>query len=257
MKILLLLPDGRIHKVQLGSLTRSLREAPLTMTLLAALVPPDLGAELRLVDESIDTVPATETFDLVAISAMTGTSTRAYHWADHFRARGATVVPGGVHVPLRPVRPPLQHRVQDPFGGGFHPHVHCFQGDIRHTAPICWGGGRLLLLGFQGRLGTGEKGAEGGGVWGEIGHGLSLPVAPSMAWSGGKARALTLSWTSSHKGMVKRHGGARMGPPLNPSYFRAFVAGKKPSRTFHTASMSSFSPVKMICRLFLSFRALR
>gem|GEM_PF-6389125 len=40
-------------------------------------------------------------------------------------------------------------------------------------------------------------------------------------------------------------------------YFRAVIAGKNPSRTFHTASMSSFSPAKMICRHFLSFRALR
>ena len=102
MRILLLLPDGRIHKIQLGPLTRSLREAPLTMTLLAALVPPELRAEITLVDESIDTVPAEGAFDLVAISVLTGTSHRAYHWADHFRARGAKVVLGGVHVTLRP-----------------------------------------------------------------------------------------------------------------------------------------------------------
>jgi len=102
MKILLLLPDGRIHKVQIGSLTRSLREAPLTMTLLAALVPAELQAEITLIDESIDRVPADGVFDLVAISVMTGTSHGAYRWADHFRARGAKVVLGGVHVTLRP-----------------------------------------------------------------------------------------------------------------------------------------------------------
>jgi hypothetical protein len=73
MKILLILPDGNIHKVKFGPLTRSLREAPLTMTLLAALVPPELDAQITLADESIDTVPADGTFDLVAISAMTGT----------------------------------------------------------------------------------------------------------------------------------------------------------------------------------------
>lgn len=102
MKILLLMPDGRIHRVRLGPFVRSLREAPLTMTLLAALVPEELNAELRLVDESIDTVPAHEHFDLVAISAMTGTAHRAYHWADHFRARGVPVVLGGVHATLCP-----------------------------------------------------------------------------------------------------------------------------------------------------------
>lgn len=102
MKILLLLPDGRIHKVQLGRFTRSLREAPLTMTLLAALIPEDLHADVVIADESIGRVPADEPFDLVAISAMTGTALRAYHWADHFRARGIPVVLGGVHVTLRP-----------------------------------------------------------------------------------------------------------------------------------------------------------
>jgi len=102
MKLLLLLPDGGIHKIRLGPLTRSMREAPLTLTLLAGLVPPELGAELRLVDESIQAVPLDEPFDLVAISALTGTCARAYQLADHYRARGATVVLGGVHVTLRP-----------------------------------------------------------------------------------------------------------------------------------------------------------
>lgn len=36
-----------------------------------------------------------------------------------------------------------------------------------------------------------------------------------------------------------------------------FFGGKKSSRIFQTASMSSFSPLKMIWRLFLSFRPLR
>lgn len=102
MRILLLLPDGRIHKVRLGSLARSLREAPLTLTLLAALVPEDLPADLVLADESIQAVPGNEPFDLVAISVLTGTASRAYHWADHFRARGIPVVLGGIHVTLRP-----------------------------------------------------------------------------------------------------------------------------------------------------------
>lgn len=102
MKILLLMPDGRIHKVKLGPVTRSLREAPLTMTLLAALVPEELKAEITLADESIGAVPGDGAFDLVAISAMTGTSQGAYRWADHFRARGIPVVLGGVHVTLRP-----------------------------------------------------------------------------------------------------------------------------------------------------------
>jgi radical SAM superfamily enzyme YgiQ (UPF0313 family) len=101
MKLLLLLPDGRIHKIK-GPITRSLREAPLTMTLLAALVPAEVNAEITLADESIDGVPGEGTFDLVAITVMTGTSHGAYRWADHFRARGIPVVLGGVHVTLCP-----------------------------------------------------------------------------------------------------------------------------------------------------------
>lgn len=102
MRILLLLPDGRIHKLKIGPWQTSFREAPLTATMLAALVPPELGADITVVDESVQAVPLRRPFDLVGISCMTGTSTRAYALADHFRARGATVVLGGVHVTLRP-----------------------------------------------------------------------------------------------------------------------------------------------------------
>ena len=102
MKLLLLMPGGQPHKLQVGPWARSFREAPLTLTTLAALVPPELNASLRLVDASIEPVPLREPFDLVAISCMTGTSARAYALADHFRAQGITVVLGGVHVTLRP-----------------------------------------------------------------------------------------------------------------------------------------------------------
>jgi radical SAM superfamily enzyme YgiQ (UPF0313 family) len=102
VRLLLLLPDGRVHRLRLGGFTRSLREAPLTMTLLAALVPPELGVDIRLVDESVDRAPLEERFDVVAISVLTGTSSRAYELADHFRGRGSRVVLGGVHVTLEP-----------------------------------------------------------------------------------------------------------------------------------------------------------
>ncbi len=102
MRILLLLPDGRIHRIRTGRRWRSLREAPLTLTSLAALVPSELGAEIHIVDESIDPVPTAEGFDLVGISVLTGTAARAYDLADRFRASGATVVLGGVHVSLLP-----------------------------------------------------------------------------------------------------------------------------------------------------------
>ena len=96
------MPDGRIHKLKLGPINKSFREAPLTATSLAALVPDELNFDIRIVDESIDRVPIEENFDLVAISCLTGTAVKAYHYADHFRSKGIAVVLGGVHVTLLP-----------------------------------------------------------------------------------------------------------------------------------------------------------
>ncbi len=102
MKILLIMPDANIHKLKAWGLNISFREAPLTLTTLAALVPKDINAQIKLVDESIDNIPYDETFDLVCVSCLTGTATRAYSIADHFRKQGIAVVLGGVHVTLRP-----------------------------------------------------------------------------------------------------------------------------------------------------------
>jgi len=103
MRILLIMPDARIHRLRLGPVQISFREAPLTLTTLAALVPRHLNATVRIVDESVGTrVPLEEPFDLVGISCLTGTAPRAYGLADHFRARGIPVVLGGVHVTLCP-----------------------------------------------------------------------------------------------------------------------------------------------------------
>ncbi len=102
MRLLLLLPDGEIHRVGFGRFRISLREAPLTLTMLAALVPPELEARIRLVDGSVEPIPWNAKADLVGISCLTGTAPRAYRMAARFRARGVPVVLGGVHVTLRP-----------------------------------------------------------------------------------------------------------------------------------------------------------
>lgn len=102
MKLLLLMPNAHIHRLKLGPISISFREAPLTLTTLAALTPNDSGMAITLIDESIQTVPKHEAFDLVAISCLTGTALRAYAWAAHFRQTGATVVLGGIHVTLCP-----------------------------------------------------------------------------------------------------------------------------------------------------------
>jgi len=102
LKILLILADGRIHKIRLASWVRSMREAPLTLTTLAALTPEIEGLSMRLVDESVEPVPMDFEADIVGISAITGNAPRAYELAQHFRNRGATVVLGGVHPTLFP-----------------------------------------------------------------------------------------------------------------------------------------------------------
>src|SRR5574344_1099545 len=101
-RLLILLPDGKIHKASSPFPTFSFREAPLTGTLLAALTPPDLGFDIRLCDASVSRVPYDGRFDLVAISVITGTADEGYRLADHFRASGAKVVIGGVHATLLP-----------------------------------------------------------------------------------------------------------------------------------------------------------
>ncbi|MCU0662117.1 MAG: B12-binding domain-containing radical SAM protein [Myxococcota bacterium] len=102
MKILLITPDAHMHKLYIGPHVRSCREAPLTLTTLAALTGEDPDIEYKLVDESVDLVPLDFPADLVGISVMTGTARRAYALADHFRFRGIKVVLGGVHVSICP-----------------------------------------------------------------------------------------------------------------------------------------------------------
>ena len=100
MHILLIMPDAHMHKLRIGSFVRSMREAPLTLTTLAAMVPPDI--EVKLVDGSVDPIPMNEPADLVGISVITGCARPAYALAKHFRRRGIPVALGGVHVTILP-----------------------------------------------------------------------------------------------------------------------------------------------------------
>ena len=59
-----------------------MRYAPLTLTTLASLVPPEITADVRIIDEGVDDIdPDTIDADLVGISAITGTAPRAYEIA--------------------------------------------------------------------------------------------------------------------------------------------------------------------------------
>ena len=101
-QLLILLPNGRIHKLVLPFVCLSFREAPLTATMLAALTPPELPFNITICDASVSPVPTDRHFDLVAISVITGTAMEGYRWAKHFRESGAKVVIGGVHATLMP-----------------------------------------------------------------------------------------------------------------------------------------------------------
>ena len=95
------MPDAHMHTIKFGFISKSLREAPLTLTTLAAMVD-ESRFEIRIVDESIDDIPADYEPDLVGISILTGTACRGYKVADHFRAKNIPVVLGGPHVTVLP-----------------------------------------------------------------------------------------------------------------------------------------------------------
>lgn len=102
LRIVLLSPKGPLYRHRGGIFRKSLRYAPLTLTTLAALVPPELGASVRVIDEGIDVIPDRVDADVVGITVITGTAPRAYELSARLRAAGATVVLGGPHVTLLP-----------------------------------------------------------------------------------------------------------------------------------------------------------
>ncbi|NLK40151.1 MAG: B12-binding domain-containing radical SAM protein [Clostridiales bacterium] len=101
MKIALLAPAGAMHRYN-GSFGKTLHYAPLTLTTLAALIPEELEAEVKIYDETVESIPLDLDADVICITCITGTAPRCYAYADHYRARGITVVLGGVHPTLMP-----------------------------------------------------------------------------------------------------------------------------------------------------------
>jgi radical SAM superfamily enzyme YgiQ (UPF0313 family) len=102
LKIALISPKGPLYRYRGGIFKKSLRYQPLTLTTLSALVPAELYAELTLIDEGIMAIPDTLDAELVGMTVITGTASRAYELAARFRAEGKTVVLGGPHVSLLP-----------------------------------------------------------------------------------------------------------------------------------------------------------
>ena len=91
MRIVLLSPKGPLYRHRGGIFGRALRYQPLTLTTLAALVPPELEPEIQRVDEGIQEVDNNLEADLVGMTVITGNASRAYALAAKFRARGITV----------------------------------------------------------------------------------------------------------------------------------------------------------------------
>src|SRR5689334_13403264 len=73
---------------------------PLGLATLAAYVDPDL--EISLQDEHVETLDLDDTPELVIIQVYITNAYRAYEIADHYRARGAYVALGGLHVTSLP-----------------------------------------------------------------------------------------------------------------------------------------------------------
>jgi radical SAM superfamily enzyme YgiQ (UPF0313 family) len=102
IRIRLISPRGPLYRHRSGVWKRSLRYPPLTLTTLAALIPPELDAEVSIVDEGIEDLDPHADADIVGISAITGTAPRSYEIARQYRERGVPVVLGGVHPTLMP-----------------------------------------------------------------------------------------------------------------------------------------------------------
>jgi radical SAM superfamily enzyme YgiQ (UPF0313 family) len=99
VRIALLSPKGPLYRHRGGIFRKSLR--PLTLPTLAALVPPELGATVELVDEGIEDIPHLQA-DLIGMTVITGSAPRAYELSALFRRRGIPVVLGGPHPTLVP-----------------------------------------------------------------------------------------------------------------------------------------------------------
>lgn len=70
----------------------------LTLPMLAAVTPPHW--QVRLVTETVSDIPYDEPWDLVGLTGMGSGLARAWQIADRFRARGVTVVIGGIAATL-------------------------------------------------------------------------------------------------------------------------------------------------------------
>jgi len=103
LQIILVSPRGPLYRHRGGIWKKTMRYAPLTLTTLASLVPPEIPSDIRIVDEGVGEIDLDRIdADIVGISAITGTAPRSYEMSAQLRKRGIPVVLGGVHPTLMP-----------------------------------------------------------------------------------------------------------------------------------------------------------
>ncbi|MEW5801892.1 MAG: radical SAM protein [bacterium] len=103
MKIVLISPRTGMYRYKTGAFSLFLRYAPLNLVTLASLVPGELKGRVEIYDESVEHIKREDiSADIIGLTAITGSSLRAYAYADYFRSKGITVVMGGPHATLMP-----------------------------------------------------------------------------------------------------------------------------------------------------------
>jgi len=102
LRIALLSPKGPLYRHKTGIFRKDLRAGPLTLTTLAALIPPEIPSTVHIYDEGVEEIPEKLDVDLIGITLITGSSLRAYELSRHYRSQGIPVVLGGPHVTLVP-----------------------------------------------------------------------------------------------------------------------------------------------------------
>jgi len=101
MRILFILPYDTTYKYK-GSFTKAISYAPLTLSVLVALVPKEIKAFIKIVDEGVEKFDNSGDFDIVCITCVTSSAKRAYELCHYFRKKKSYVVLGGVHPTLMP-----------------------------------------------------------------------------------------------------------------------------------------------------------
>jgi len=99
--MLFILPYDKTYKYG-GAFNWAINYAPLMLPTLAALVPKELNAEIKIVDEGVSKPVIDGFFNIVAITCVTSSANRAYELCKYWKSKGSYVVLGGAHPTLMP-----------------------------------------------------------------------------------------------------------------------------------------------------------